>query len=195
VRSRIETETDFREAITLENARRCGEHLPRSPYQPQVLYYSEHVRYVDQLRRYEAQFPREQILVLIYEDYLSNNIQTVRRALRFLDVDDTVPIEVGKVNKTVSVRSPRMNQLLHAASVGRGPISQAVKSVVKPITSRKLRHNALGVINRRVVYGEAPPPDNGLMLELRRRFRPEVVALSEYLDRDLVALWGYDSIS
>ena len=30
------------------------------------------------------------------------------------------------------------------------------------------------------------------MLELRRRFKGEVVALSEYLDRDLVALWGYD---
>ena len=32
------------------------------------------------------------------------------------------------------------------------------------------------------------------MLELRRRFKGEVVALSEYLDRDLVALWGYDGI-
>jgi hypothetical protein len=33
------------------------------------------------------------------------------------------------------------------------------------------------------------------MLELRRRFKGEVVALSEYLGRDLVTLWGYDSIS
>ena len=32
------------------------------------------------------------------------------------------------------------------------------------------------------------------MLELRRRFAPEVVALSEYLDRDLVSLWGYDRL-
>ena len=32
------------------------------------------------------------------------------------------------------------------------------------------------------------------MLELRRRFTPEVVALSEYLDRDLVSLWGYDHL-
>ena len=31
------------------------------------------------------------------------------------------------------------------------------------------------------------------MLELRRRFKGEVVALSEYLDRDLVSLWGYDA--
>ena len=29
------------------------------------------------------------------------------------------------------------------------------------------------------------------MGELRRRFTGEVVALGEYLDRDLVGLWGY----
>jgi hypothetical protein len=32
------------------------------------------------------------------------------------------------------------------------------------------------------------------MLELRRRFKPEVAALSEHLSRDLVTLWGYDSL-
>jgi hypothetical protein len=32
------------------------------------------------------------------------------------------------------------------------------------------------------------------MQELRRRYKPEVVALSEYMDRDLVALWGYDDL-
>jgi hypothetical protein len=29
---------------------------------------------------------------------------------------------------------------------------------------------------------------------LRKRFRAEVVELSEFLGRDLVSLWGYDSI-
>ncbi len=33
------------------------------------------------------------------------------------------------------------------------------------------------------------------MLELRRRFKGEVIAFSEYLDRDFVSLWGYDEIS
>jgi hypothetical protein len=32
------------------------------------------------------------------------------------------------------------------------------------------------------------------MLELRRQFKPEVQALSEYLGRDLIALWGYEDI-
>ena len=32
------------------------------------------------------------------------------------------------------------------------------------------------------------------MGEIRRRYRPEVEALCEYLDRDLVRLWGYDGL-
>jgi hypothetical protein len=47
---------------------------------------------------------------------------------------------------------------------------------------------------KRTVYGEPPEPDPGLMLELRRRFKGEVVALSEHLGRDLVSLWGYDRL-
>jgi hypothetical protein len=46
-----------------------------------------------------------------------------------------------------------------------------------------------------LVYGEPPPPDEQLMAELRSRFKGEVVALGEYLDRDLVSLWGYDSVA
>ena len=45
-----------------------------------------------------------------------------------------------------------------------------------------------------VVFTDPEPPDEALMLELRRRFKPEVVALSEYLNRDLVTLWGYDRL-
>ena len=33
-----------------------------------------------------------------------------------------------------------------------------------------------------------------LLAELRHRFKGEVQALSEYLGRDLVTLWGYDSL-
>ena len=38
------------------------------------------------------------------------------------------------------------------------------------------------------------PPDERLMAELRRRYRPEVEALSEYLGRDLIGQWGYDDV-
>ena len=83
---------------------------------------------------------------------------------------------------------------MQSVSMGRGPVSRSAKATVKALTTRQLRHGAIGTIRRRVVVAEAPPPDERLMSELRQRFKGEVVALSEYLERDLVSLWGYDQV-
>jgi hypothetical protein len=185
---------DLGKALALEELRRRGEAIPRDAARPQELLYSEHVRYVEQLRRYHDVFPREQVLVLIYEDFRADNDATVRQVLRFLDVDDTLAIEVTEANPTVRVRSPRLYELVRSLYMGRGPVAQTVKPAIKALTSQKLRRNSLGALRRRVLWSEPDPPDEQLMLELRRRFKGEVVALSEYLDRDLVSLWGYDRI-
>lgn len=194
VQTYIETESDLRKALALEQERLQGRRVPRHTYWPQTLLYSEHVRYVEQLRRYHELFGAQRVLVLIYDDFRRENEATVRQVLRFLEVDDAAPIAVVEANPTVRARSQRLNELVHAVSVGRGPVSLAVKASVKAFTPRRLRRGARDVVQRRIVFGEPQPPDGELMLELRRRFRPEVVALSEYLDRDLVTLWGYDGI-
>jgi hypothetical protein len=190
----VETETDFRKALSLEPARREGRQVSRHSYWPQALLYSDYVRYAEQLRRYYSLFPREQIMVLIYDDFLRDNEATLRQVQRFLDVDDTRPIDVVEANPSVRVRSRVLYDLVHAASVGRGPLSLALKESVKAFTPRQLRRAALHATQRSVVFASPRPPDERLMLELRKRFKGEVVAISEYLDRDLVSLWGYDDV-
>jgi hypothetical protein len=194
LQSYVETESDLRKAIALEPTRRLGRSIPHHTYWPQALLYSEHVRYVDQLRRYHAVFPPEQVLVLIYDDFRHDNEATVRRVLRFLEVDDTHSIEALQANPTVRVRSQRLHELLHAISVGQGPALLAVKAGVKTVTPRRLRRGALQATKRHLVFANSRRLDEDLMLELRQRFKGEVVALSEYLGRDLITLWGYDSI-
>jgi Sulfotransferase domain len=195
IQTYIETENDFAKALALEPARRAGREIPRYTYWPQTLLYSEHVRYVEQLRRYEAVFPREQMLILAYDDFRADNEATVRQVLRFLEVDDSVPIEPLDANPTVRARSQRMHELLHAVSVGRGPLSLALKSAIKTVVPQRLRRGAVGTIRDRLVYAEPTPADALVMEQLRRRFKPEVVALADLLDRDVVRLWGYDSIA
>ncbi|HYM44947.1 MAG TPA: sulfotransferase, partial [Solirubrobacteraceae bacterium] len=92
VQGHVETEKDLRKAISLETARREGRRIPPRSPRPEALQYSERVRYVEQLRRYHAVFPREQVLVLVYDDFRRDNEATVRGVLRFLDVDDRVPV-------------------------------------------------------------------------------------------------------
>jgi hypothetical protein len=194
LQTHVEDRKDLRKAISLESARAQGKHIPRRSHRPQLLQYSDHVRYVEQLRRYHALFPPEQVLVLIYEDFRADNEATVRTVLRFLDVDEAAPVDVLEANPTVLLRSQQLDDAVHAVSVGRGPLSRTAKATVKTLTTRRLRHGVMGVTRRRVMHAAPPPPDQGFTIELRRRFEPEVVALSEYLDRDLVGLWGYDRV-
>jgi hypothetical protein len=194
VRIHVEPEADLRTAIELEPLRREGRAVPARTYWPHLLRYSEQVRYVEQLRRYHAAFPREQVLVLIYDDFLADNEGTVRGVLRFLDVDADASVAAVNANPTVRVRSQRLHNWVHAVTVGHGPVGAAAKASVKAVTSRRFRRRALVAASNRVLYGDPHPPDDEFMLELRRRFKGEVEALSDYLGRDLVALWGYDRL-
>ncbi len=192
---RVERERSLRKAIAMEDARREGRNLPAVVSNwPKVLIYTDRVRYVEQLRRFHAAFSPEQVLVLIYDDFRSDNEATVRAVLRFLDVDDTVPVAASEANPTVRLRSVRLDETVRALSVGRGPLNRTVRSTVKALTPRRLRRRAQRAVRSHVVFGSPQPPDEELDAELRRRFRGEVVALSEYLGRDLVSLWGYDSL-
>jgi hypothetical protein len=194
LQNRSETEKDLRRALALEDARRRGEQIPRDAHWPEALMYSERVRYVQQLRRYHSSFASEQVLVLIYDDFKRDNEQTVRRVLRFLGVDHTVSLDPVRVNPTVAVRSDRLRSLVRAVRLGTGPGSRAVRGATLALTSSRVRRNVLHPLRRRVVYSAPPAPDESLTAELRMRFKGEVVALSEYLGRDLVAEWGYDDV-
>jgi hypothetical protein len=195
LRSHVETEKSLRKAISLDGPRREGRHIPRRSHVPQLLCYSEHVRYVDQLRRYHAVFPREQVLVVIYDDFRSDNLQTVRGVLRFLEVDDTLAIEPTQVKQTArSIRSQRLDDLLRSVIQGRSPLARAARGTIKAFTSRTLRQDAIRTTRTRAVFTDVPDEDAELTLDLKRRFLGEVISLSEYLDRDLVRLWGYDAL-
>jgi hypothetical protein len=194
VQTYIELENDFGKALALERERRRGRNVPRHTYWPEALLYSDHVRYVEQLRRYREIFGDERMLVLIYDDFRRDNQATVAAVLRFLGVDDSQSIPPVEANPTVRARSQRLNTLVHAVSVGRGPLSLAAKGAIKTVVPQALRRRALGATKRHLVFSEPEPPDERLMAALRLRFKGEVEALGEYLGRDLVTLWGYDGI-
>jgi hypothetical protein len=188
----VEAQGSLRKALALEPARRRGKRIPRTSHRPQLLLYSDHVRYVEQLRRYEERFAPEQMLVLIYDDFLADNEGTVRRILRFLDVDDGVAVEVQEANPTVQVRSQRLHQLTRSLALGRGPLARLAQPLMSRLRPRQLAR--LVAVRDRLIVRGPKSADESLMLELRRRYKPEVQALSEHLGRDLVTLWGYDRL-
>jgi hypothetical protein len=191
VQNRVEGELDLRRALDAE-ALPAAEPAAGGVPAPQ-LRYTDRVRYVEQLRRYHDVFPREQVLVLIYDDFRAENEATLRRVQRFLSVDDTVPIELIEANASVRVRSLRMDDAVNSLRADRGAVARTVRAAGSLVPERA-RSGLVSAFRSRLVYAEPEPPDPELAAELRRRFAPEVVALSSYLDRDLIALWGYDEL-
>jgi hypothetical protein len=192
LQTHVEDVKDFRKAVSLEQSRREGQNIPARSHRPQLLQYSAHVDYVEQLRRYHAVFAREQVLVLIYEEFRADNAATVRDVFRFLGVDDTFAVESLDANPTVQMRSQRLDGLVHSVSTGRGPIGRMAKGTIKALTPTALRRDALRVTQRRIVHGPPEEVDAEFMNELRERFRGEVEALSAYLGRDMLHTWGYE---
>ena len=140
LRSHVEVKKDLRKALSLESARREGKRVPRGSHRPQLLQYSEHVKYVDQLRRFHDLFPPEQVLVLIYDDFRNDNEATVARVLRFLEVDDKHPLDVQEPNPTTrSVRSQQLDEVLLSVSAGHGRPTRAIKTIVKAFAPRRVR--------------------------------------------------------
>jgi hypothetical protein len=189
---KIENEGDLASALAREGDRRRGKHIPRGCLAPERLLYMDHVRYVQQLRRYHEEFGRERVLTLIYDDFRADNEGVVRQILRFLNVDDELEFQLADANPTVRVRSQRVHRLAHDTAMGRGPLLTAVRSALKASTPAPLRRRVLRRVDETVVDREPPPVDRAFMLELRRRCRGEVEAASDYLQRDLIELWGYD---
>src|SRR5271169_543615 len=186
VQNRLEDHKDLAQALALESERREGKRIPPSCYRPQALLYGERVRYVEQLRRYHGAFPREHVLVLIYDDFRTDNAGTVRSVLRFLGVEDDVVLPAVEANPSVVVRSLRLDALRHRLGGGANAPQRSQQAQRSPVgRARRL----LGRTARRALYESPSAPDERLMAELRVRFRTEVESLSEYLDRDLITLW------
>jgi hypothetical protein len=194
LRSHVETERDLRRALALEQPRREGKQLPTNSTRPQALIYSEHVRYVEQLKRYHAVFPPDQVLVLIYEDFRADNVATVQQVLGFLGIEGAPPVQPVEVNRAAGLRSTRLQQTVRSLYLGRAPGARVAKSTVKALTPRSARRRALAIVDN-AQRSDPPPLDPALARELQDRFKHEVQSVSEYLGRDLVSFWGYDRIA
>jgi hypothetical protein len=190
VRSGQETERDLRKALELEQPRRRGQQIPSSCRAPDRLMYSEHVRYVEQLRRFEDALSRERVHVVVYDDLRRENERVAREALRFLGLDETLPIDVSNSsgNQRKAVRSLPLHRLGVALKRARRR-PEAAPSILRAIDA--ITPAWAESLARRTTYAPPPAVDERLANELRARFEPEVAALAAHLDRDLLREWGY----
>lgn len=182
----VDTAKNLSEALSLEQDRKAGKNIPPTVYFPSMLFYSERIKYRDQVARYFEVFDSSQIKVIIYEDFKLDNHGIYKEILDFLNVDTTFIPNFRRVNLSQKPRSKNLANMIF-----RSRIKKMIDHSV-PIRLR-LKIQAIG---RKIVFKQQPrkPLDAKIRKKLMTEYKPEVIKISDFLGVDLVKKWGYDNI-
>lgn len=174
----------FEQALAAESMRREGRNLARTAYFPAGLVYRETARFTDQVRRYFDAFGREQVHVIIYDDFASDTAGAFQKVTEFLGVGPAPPkTDFGVVNGNKRVRSSALRAVLSEPMVRASVLAcrqwlpQSVFGVLQRTEACLQRYNTRPAAR--------PPLDRELRAQLKREFAPVVERLSALLGRDL----------
>ena len=178
----------FERALEAEPLRRNGKAIPRAAHFPAGLLYSEVVRYSEQIQRFADVFGRENIAVVIYDDFAKAPQESYRRVLDFLDVSTDHEPEYAVVNSARVIRSVPLHRWLIKPPVDLwnpsrllppGRLAHGLQWRAQTLRSRLYDMN--------LQQRRRPPMRPETRDGLKRRLRPEVETLSRMLDRDLTS--------
>ena len=182
-----ENEPDFLTALALETERKQEKTTSPRVISPSYLYYSQRVQYYQQVIRYCDRFSPEQIKVVIFEDFKSENERVFREILEFLGVNTNFAPEYEAINVNKEVKFKAINNLIN---------SPLVKSISKNLVSQEFNEFIRDNIVEKYLWHSAPKakmPEE-IKIQLMKQYKSEVVKISELLNIDLVTKWGYDNL-
>jgi hypothetical protein len=182
-----ENEADFTKALSLEDARKQGQFPSPRVTSPGYLYYSERVKYYEQVKRYYDLFGAAQIKVVVFEEFQSENDQVYREILEFLNVDPNFTPEYEAVNINKEVKFKAINNLVN---------NPLIKNISKNLLSQEFNDFVRDKIVERFLWHQAPketmPED--IREKLMRQYSSEVSKVSELLELNLEQIWDYDKL-
>jgi len=179
--------TDFSAAIAAEPDRLAGRRLPPSWSIPRGgTLYKSLVDYAAQVQRFYDAFGREQVKVIVFDDFRDQPEQTLDDVLRFLDVQVDFPgrdtVLQSSQRSTNSNRMPRSRRL--QAWLKKPPRRALLQDLVDdPFPGAKLLVRGLRRANINYTPRASMPPE--LRAELVDAFIPRVEALEALLGRSL----------
>ena len=94
-----EDDEDLSSALEKMPARAEGHCLPKRCREPKFLLYKEVVKFGEQLERLYDTFPREQVHVIFFEDFVEDTAACYNRVLAFLSVNHDGRVDFEKVNE------------------------------------------------------------------------------------------------
>ena len=108
-----EDQQDLKTAWDLQKERSQGFHIPKSCRQPELIQYGDLGKFGQHVEKLLEIFPREQILILIFEDFIKEPQKIYEEILAFIGVPSDGRKEFSPVNANFTNRSKFMARLFH----------------------------------------------------------------------------------
>ena len=178
---------DFKTALSAEKDRRDGRGLSKRVITPAWLFYSEFIKYTEQIQRFRYYFDQAQIKIIIFNDFKINPSGIYKEILGFLSVDPNFSPDFDIVNPNKQLRWP----LFKKYTLDSPYFRKTLRLLFSDDTYAGLKNFYK---NKMVKYEPRQALNEEFKLELMHNCKPEVEKLSDFLKKDLVSLWGYDKV-
>ncbi len=133
--------------------------------------------YASHLARYYKLFPREQVKIFLYDDYIADANAVIREMFEFLGVQPDFSAEQRWYYKSGKPKS----RLMHNIIKGKFPL---IKSLAKLIPQDQRARLKTNLHNRNVQQEKLSPAARAALLPI---YREDTLALADMIGRDLSA--------
>lgn len=179
-----EDETDLAKAWDLQEIRREGKMIPGGCREPELVQYGELGSFGKYLERVFEVFPKNQVLVVIFEDFIANPRTVYETILSFLGVPSDGRTEFPPVNTNYVYRSGLLARIIHPPQAVYMPLMKVFSMFGAGFMEKiGLLYNKVELLNARRVPRK--PLDPGLRDRFILYFSEDIRRLSRLLDRDL----------
>ncbi|RME59030.1 sulfotransferase [Candidatus Parcubacteria bacterium] len=179
-----EDEPSFERAWSLQSTRASGHHLPKDPRLHYCLQYANVMKLGTQLQRVMNVFPADQVMTIVFDDFVRDPGTVYRNVLAFLGLPDDQREDFPKVNAAKDVR---FSPIVHGL---RKILPWKVRERLRTKVGRKLFHLLLSKPADRLTYRTLPQP---LIDEMKTIAEPEIELLARLLNRDLSGWMSWPS--
>jgi Sulfotransferase domain len=173
---------DFKEALALDEERKKGKSLPPSLDFFELPSYIDTGLFFSQVKKYFDVFGKQNVHVILYDDFVNNTRQVFHETLQFLNLGSAPDIQFKVANPNKNIKFQGMHDIIK-----RPPVN--LKKIVRTILPiKKARHALMLVllkINTQEKKREKIPDD--LRKELSSFYKEDITKLGVLIDSDLSA--------
>jgi len=181
-----EDEPDLARAWDLQELRRQGKMIPASCREPELVMYGELGQFGKHIQKVYELFPKEQVLVILFDDFAANPKAVYETILSFLDVPSDGRTNFPPVNAGFEHRSKLLARLIHPPQ----PVYRLFMKVISLfgvdfMKNVSLIYGKIEALNARRAPRDPLAPS--MRAKLQNYFRDDIHLLASLTGRDLSA--------